>query len=204
MAHDVRVVGIGGSLQASSTSRAALEVALRGAGEAGATTRLFDVRTLDLPLYRPDRTAPDAARQLADEVAEADALVWSSPLYHGSVSGSFKNAIDWLQLLADRDPPYLSDKVVGLLTTAGGVQGLQGINSMEFIVRALRGWAVPLVVPVAHAWQAFDGDGRLTDDRVRTQLEALGAEVVRAARQFHDHGHCDYAADRQFATTIAD
>lgn len=204
MARDLRVVGIGGSLQAASTSRAALEVALRGAGKVGATTYLFDVRNLDLPLYRPDRAAPETARELADAVAEADALVWSSPLYHGSVSGSFKNAIDWLQLLADRDPPYLSDKVVGLLTTAGGVQGLQGINSMEFIVRALRGWAVPLVVPVARAWQAFDGDGRLTDDRVGTQLEALGAEVVRAARQFHTSGHCDYAADRQFATTIAD
>lgn len=37
MAHDVNVVGLGGSLQVSSTSRAALEVALRGAGEAGAT-----------------------------------------------------------------------------------------------------------------------------------------------------------------------
>jgi NAD(P)H-dependent FMN reductase len=46
-------------------------------------------------------------------------------------------------LLADRTPPYLSNKPVGLVSTAGGVQGLQTINSMDFIARALRAWSVP-------------------------------------------------------------
>ena len=89
-----------------------------------------------------------------DAVYACDAMIWSSPTYHGSVSGSFKNALDWLILLAERDPPYLTNKPVGLVTTAGGVQGLQAINSMEFIVRALRGWSVPLVQPVAQSWRA--------------------------------------------------
>ena len=60
-----------------------------------------------------------------DAVYACDAMIWSSPTYHGSVSGSFKNALDWLILLAERDPPYLTNKPVGLVTTAGGVQGLQ-------------------------------------------------------------------------------
>jgi FMN reductase len=119
--------------------------------------------------------------------------LWSSPLYHGSVSGSFKNAIDWLHLLSDNDPPYLTDRVVELITTAGGTQGLQAINTMEFIVRALRGWAVPLVLPVAQARRAFDEAGRVRDDMVGGQLAALGAEVVRAARQMAAQGRCDYS-----------
>ena len=45
-------------------------------------------------------------------------------------SGSFKNALDWLKLLGDRNPPYLTDKVVGLISTAGGMQGLQAVNTM--------------------------------------------------------------------------
>ena len=131
-----------------------------------------------------------------DAVYACDAMIWSSPTYHGSVSGSFKNALDWLILLAERDPPYLTNKPVGLVTTAGGVQGLQAINSMEFIVRALRGWSVPLVQPVAQSWRSFDRDGRLADDAVADQLRALGAEVVRAARQFRAEGTCDYADDQ--------
>jgi FMN reductase len=111
-------------------------------------------------------------------------MIWSSPTYHGSISGSFKNALDWLILLAERDPPYLTNKPIELVATAGGVQGLQAVNSMGFIVRALRGWAVPLVMPVAQSWRSFDPDGRLTDEAVAAQLRALAAEVVRAARQF--------------------
>ena len=59
-------------------------------------------------------------------------------MYNGTISGSLKNALDWLILLRDRHPPYLTDKVVGLISTAGGVHGLQAVNTMEFVVRALR------------------------------------------------------------------
>jgi len=85
----------------------------------------------------------------------------------------------------------LTDQVVGLVTTARGTQGLQAINTMEFIVRALRAWAVPLVSPVARAWQAFDEDGRVHDATVERQLAGLGAVVVRAARQMAVQGRCD-------------
>jgi FMN reductase len=84
-------------------------------------------------------------------------------MYNGTISGSFKNALDWLKLLGDRNPPYLTDKVVGLISTAGGMQGLQAVNTMEFVVRALRGWAVPLVMPIAQAWKAFDKQGVAQD-----------------------------------------
>jgi hypothetical protein len=64
---------------------------------------------------------------------------------------------------------------------------------MDFIARSLRGWSVPLVLPVAQSWQSFDPDGHLKEETVGTQLRKLGAEVVRAARQFQAHGTCDYA-----------
>jgi FMN reductase len=54
---------------------------------------------------------------------------------------------------------------------------------MEFAVRALRGWAVPLVLPIPQAWQAFK-DGRVADSRVEEQLRALGRELARAAQLF--------------------
>lgn len=189
----VRVVGLGGSLREMSTSRTALQVALEGATASGADAELIWVRDLDLPLYTDQHAPPPAAHRLAETVYRADALIWSSPTYHGSVSGSFKNALDWLILLAGNDPPYLSNKPIGLVTTAGGVQGLQAVNTMEFIARSLRGWSVPLVLPVAQSWQSFDPDGHLKDEGVATQLRKLGAEVVRAARQFQASGTCDYA-----------
>ena len=178
------IVGLGGSLAAPSNSVAALKIALEGAKESGADTKLFEISALDLPMYSPKmREVPRAAELLSEAVYDADGLIWSSPMYHGTVSGSFKNALDWLQLLSDRNPPYLTNKVIGLISTAGGVQGLQAVITMEFIVRTLRGWAVPLARPIPRAWEAFDETGRARDPSTDEQLRKLGNEVVRAAHQ---------------------
>jgi FMN reductase len=122
------------------------------------------------------------ATALAEAVYNADGLIWSTPLYHGTVSGAFKNAIDWLQLIARHEPPYLSGKVVGLICAAGGTHGLQAINTMEFMVRSLRGWTVPLVAPISRASRAFDTAGNFKEPAVENLIYKLGEEVVKGAK----------------------
>lgn len=204
----LKVVGLGGSLPASR-SRAALAVALEGASAAGAAVELLDLRQLSLPMYSPDLEAspPTVVGTLIETCYEADGMLWSSPMYNGSVSGSFKNAIDWLHMLGSREPPYLHDQVIGLISAAGGTQGLQVVNTMEFSVRSLRGWAVPYVVPVPQATRVFDESGAVRDDLVEQQLRLLGEEVVRVAERFarnpalHRQGECDDAAERVVPTS---
>ena len=195
------VVGLGGSLARRSTSRTALRRALDGAAEGGAETQLLDLRELDLPMYDPAHEEPGgAAAELVEVCYAADGLIWSSPLYQGTISGAFKNALDWLHVLGRRDPPYLHDKVIGLVSAAGGTQGLQAINTMEFSVRALRGWSVPYVVPVGPVGRVFGESGQI-EGAVDGQLGMLGREVVRVARLFaddravHRANECDRAAE---------
>jgi FMN reductase len=198
------IVGLGGSLAEGSRSRAALELALAGAADAGVETTLLDLRELALPMYNPKAEAdpPEHAARLIETCYRADGMIWSSPMYQGTISGAFKNALDWLHPLGSRDPPYLHDTVVGLISAAGGTQGLQAINTMEFATRALRAWAVPYVVPVLNATRVFDSDGHVRDEAVETQLRTLGAEVVRVAQRFaadsslHRVGECEEAAER--------
>jgi FMN reductase len=203
MSESLTIVGLGGSLARISRSRAALEIALDGAARAGARTTLLDLRELDLPMFNPDAQTPTpAAERLIESCYGADGMLWSSPMYQGSISGAFKNALDWLHVLGSREPPFLHDTVVGLLSAAGGTQGLQAINTMEFAVRALRAWDVPYVVPVASAARIFDESGRVKDETIEAQLRTLGSEVVRVAGRFagdpalHRRTECDDAADR--------
>ena len=73
---------------------------------------------------------------------------------------------------------------------------------MEFAKRALRGWAVPLVVPVASASRVFDQAGQIQDQSVERLLKTLGGEVVRVAKRFaanesiHRGLECQQAAER--------
>jgi len=196
------VVGLGGSLARYSRSRAALQVALEGAANADARTQLLDLRELQLPMFSPEDEPTGAVDELIETCHAADGMLWSSPLYQGSISGALKNALDWLRLLQDREPPFLHDKVVGLVSAAGGTQGLQAINTMEFVTRALRAWAVPYVVPVASAARVFNEAGQIQDRSVESQLRMLGSEVVRVAERFsaddslHRATECRQAAER--------
>lgn len=135
-------------------------------------------------MFNPEEEAdaPAAVRTMLESCYEADGMLWSSPMYNGSASGSFKNAIDWLHMLGSRDPAYLHDKVVGLISVAGGIQGLQVINTMDFSARSLRAWAVPYAVPSPRS--AFGESGAIEDELIELQLRALGEEVARVAERF--------------------
>ena len=190
----IKVVGVGGSMAATSSSLAALKIALAGAEDAGAEVELFSIREMNLPFFVPTSSeVPEAARRFTETAHAAQGLIWCSPTYHAAMSGAFKNALDWFELLRSREPPYLTDKIIGLISTAGGTTGLQAINTMEFVVRALRGWAIPIMIPIPQVRQLFDENGHALDPNIDGQLRSLGQEVVRAARQFADDGVSEYA-----------
>jgi FMN reductase len=86
-------------------------VALDGAADAGAETQLLDLRRLDLPLYNPEDDEPTGATATRIEaVYAANGLLWSSLLDQGTISGAFKNALDWLHTLGGREPPHLTTR----------------------------------------------------------------------------------------------
>ena len=186
------IVGLGGSLRPASTSLAALKIALAAAADDRTETVCLDIHALNLPLYQPGQSMPEAVAPMIEAIRGAHGMLWCSPLYHGTVSGSFKNAVDWMEFLSGGEHTYLNDKIIGLISVAGGTQGLQAINTMEYMVRSLRGWAVPLVIPIPHAGQVFNEQGEATDAAVRRSLQQLGQEVNRAVKQFHRTGQCDY------------
>ena len=93
----LKVVGLGGSLAARSRSRSALEVALAGASSAGAEVQLLDLRELALRMFNPDDREPtNAATELIDRCQEADGMLWSSPLYQGTIAGAFMKVAEAL------------------------------------------------------------------------------------------------------------
>jgi FMN reductase len=181
----LHVVGIGGTLREVSTGLSALKEALRAAEEAGATTELLDLRELDLPMYEPGKSLEEYEEnvgKLVEAMRGADALLWSTAAYHGTLAGVTKNALDFAQYLARDERPYLEDRIVGLIATAGGgMAAVNAINAMVNVVHALRGVAAPLSVPVTQSWKAFDEEGNIRDEWVAGRLESLGRLVVEMA-----------------------
>ena len=178
----LHIVGIGGTLREGSMSLLALEEALRAAEETGATTTLLDLRELDLPLYEPGKPLEEYGenvKELVEAMRGADALLWSTAAYHGTLTGVTKNALDFAQFLARDERPYLQDRVVGLIATAGGsMAAVNAIGALVNVVHALRGVVAPLSVPLTQSWKAFDEEGNIRDEGAARRLKSLGRLVV--------------------------
>jgi chromate reductase len=92
----MRVLAISGSLRAASINSALLRTAARLAPP-GIEVTLSSV-VAELPLFNPDLELclPSSVTLLRAEVAAADALLIASPEYAHGVTGTIKNALDWL------------------------------------------------------------------------------------------------------------
>lgn len=186
----VRVVGIGGTLRENSTSLWSLQHVLDVARDAGATTQLVDLRRLNLPMFQPDWDLKDYDASVQDFIRiaqHADAFVFTTAAYHGTLAGITKNALDYLEFLSDAPSPYLHNKPVGLIATAGGDQAaIHSITAMINVVHSLRGYALPLSVPIHNAKEVFDADGKVISAKYIKRLNQLGLMVVETAQRFQD------------------
>lgn len=179
----IRVVALGGTPFAQSSTENALNLAARSASASGAEVVTFGGSFLaSLPNYL---TVPVSecrqAIEIIDAIRRCDGLLIASPGWHGSIAGFIKNALDYLEETAKDRKPYLDGVSVGLIANAYGPQAATNtLATMRCIIHALRGWPTPLGVCVSSVPGLFV-DGKCTDERISNQLEMVGKQVVEFA-----------------------
>jgi chromate reductase, NAD(P)H dehydrogenase (quinone) len=178
----MKVLAISGSLRAESYNTA-LARAARDLAPEGVEVELYD--GLDaLPPYDADmdgEDSPAAVLGLRERIAEADALLFVTPEYNGSIPGVLKNAIDW----ASRPPHGGAAIWSKTAAIAGATTGQYGAIWAQQDLRRVLGIAGARViegeVPVARAQDVFDESGRLVDPRVGERLHSHLANLVAEA-----------------------
>jgi FMN reductase len=183
-AEAVHVLGIGGTTRRDSSSERALRLAAHAAQLCGASVELITGRALILPIYEPECPvrSPGAAA-LVEALRRADAVILSSPGYHGTVSGMVKNALDYAEDLHEDRRPYLTDVPVGCIAVAHGWQAsVSTLHTLRTCAHALRAWPTPLGVALNAKAPLFEAaSGEWTDAPSREQLETVGRQVVEFA-----------------------
>lgn len=84
---------VSGSTRPASTNTAVLRT-LRALTPPGSLADLWD-GLLAVPAFVPDQAPPPSVHDLDDRIAAADAVVFCTPEYAGTLPGSLKNALDW-------------------------------------------------------------------------------------------------------------
>lgn len=170
----VKLVGMAGSLRAKSHSYQALEIAVHKTKGLGAEVTILDLRTLNLPFCHGGEAYPEYpdVATLQQTVKAADGLILATPEYHGSVSGVLKNALDLMSF------EELSGKVVGAISVLGGQANSNALNDLRTIARWVHAWVIPEQVAIGQAWNAFDKDGKLLDEKLDQRLDKFVKSLV--------------------------
>jgi chromate reductase, NAD(P)H dehydrogenase (quinone) len=172
----MKILAVSGSLRSDSYNTQLLREAAKLA-PAGIEIELWDGLG-ELPIYDQDLEddVPESVRRLRRDWAAADAILFATPEYNGSVPGGLKNAIDWAS--RPKGEAAILNATVGVI---GASQGQFGALWAQQDLRRILGIAGARVVgepvPVSRVHEGLD---EAAYEGLRTALETL----VQAADLF--------------------
>ncbi|HEX3793404.1 MAG TPA: NAD(P)H-dependent oxidoreductase [Acidimicrobiales bacterium] len=180
MSIPVKILLVSGSIRADSTNGALVRTAHQLRVEGVATTVCTGMA--DLPHFNPDddrAPLPAAVEHVRRQIGAADAILFSTPEYAGSLPGSFKNLLDW-----SVGGGEIYQKPVGWVNISGAPTGARGAYETLAVVL---GYVGAIIIPTAclHAPLArseVGADGLITSVPVQ-QLVAQALDEMRRAVQ---------------------
>src|SRR5262245_36955684 len=176
---DVRILLISGSTRRGSGNTAALRT-VQALAPDGITAELYDGLAA-LPAFSPDEDErpPGPAAGLRARIAAADALLFCTPEYAGTLPGSLKNLLDWTVGGGE-----IYGKPVGWINVAVGGRGTGAEEHLAMVLRYVGAVAVAAAcvrVPVPR--DAAGPDGTIADPGIRAALAAALAALAGHARR---------------------
>jgi len=176
-----------GSFNVALAAAAALELA-----QLGADVTRISLADYPLPIMDQNLEAlegiPENAMVLGRMIAAQDGIFIASPEYNSSIPPLLKNAIDWVSRIRvdeGRETRPWQGRVVAFGSASDGRFGAaRGLYHLRSVMMAVGAEIVTDQCSVSGASHAFDAEGRLTDERVRTALTSTCRSLIRHAAAF--------------------
>src|SRR5690554_3564807 len=186
-----RILMLYGSLRERSYSRLLAEEAARVLDELGCDVRFF--HSDGLPVKGPGLEDHPKVQELRELVLWSEGQVWSSPEMHGTVTGVFKNQIDWIPLTMGAVRPT-QGRTLAIMQVSGGSQSFNTVNSLRVLGRWMRMLTIPNQSSVPKAYQEFHEDGRMKDSAYRDRVVDVMEELYKFTLLTRDLS--DFLVDR--------
>ena len=186
-----KILVLYGSLRERSYSRLLAEEAGRVLEGLGCEVRFFDPS--GLPLKAPGLEDHPEVQRLRELSLWSEGQVWSSPEMHGTITGVFKNQIDWIPLAMGAVRPT-QGRTLAVMQVCGGSQSFNVVNTLRVLGRWMRMVTIPNQSSVAKAYQEFHDDGTMKDSAYRDRVVDVMEELYKFTLLTRDR--TDFLVDR--------
>jgi FMN reductase len=164
-----KVLGISSSQGEFSFSAAGLKITLEKIKQSGTDVELLDLKQTTLPLFSTASNKSDAIDIATKMVKNADAFILATPDYHGSMSGSMKNFLDYYW-------SEFSGKLFGYIC-ASHEKGLTAMDQMRTAIRQCSGWSMPYGISI-NGDEDFDENRTIKNDQLSSKLSMLARDLT--------------------------
>ena len=165
----LNVLGVGSSMRQGSYSTTALNIILDMAKGNEAETKLLDLRQTNLPMLYAAKDDTHEIVQATELVEWADAYILATPDYHGSMSGSLKNFLDYFW-------SEFAGKTFGYIV-ASHEKGLTVMDQMRTAVRQCYGWSIPYGISI-NPEDDFNDKKEVINRKLWSRLDMLARDLV--------------------------
>lgn len=165
----LNVLGVGSSMRQGSYSTTALNIILDMATGNEAETKLLDLRQTNLPMLYAANDDTHEIGQVTELVEWADAYILATPDYHGSMSGSLKNFLDYFW-------SEFAGKTFGYIV-ASHEKGLTVMDQMRTAVRQCYGWSIPYGISI-NPEDDFNDKKEVINRKLWSRLDMLARDLV--------------------------
>lgn len=180
-----KILAFSGSARKESFNQKLVQIAARGAEQAGAEVTLINLGDYSMPLFNQDLEAaegmPKPARAFKELLIAHDGFLIASPEHNSAFSSLLKNAIDWASRREDDEAPLLAFRgktAVLMAASPGGLGGLRGLVFLRMLLANIGIIVLPDQQAVPNADKAFKADGSLIDQNRQETVYKLGKTLA--------------------------
>jgi chromate reductase, NAD(P)H dehydrogenase (quinone) len=177
---EVKVLAFAGSTRKDSVNKKLVAEAAQAARQMQADVTVIDLKDYPIPFYDEDLETtegmPSKAQQFRQLMIKSDIIMIASPEYNASLSAVLKNTLDWAsrgEAGGGSREAFAGKKFVLMSASPGSTGGCRGLVHLRAIIENVGGVVLPQQVVIPDAYNAFDAQGHLKNEKIKQELDQL-------------------------------
>ena len=183
----MKIFMLGTSLSATSINKKLILFLARILTQEGHEVTVGSFSDYNAPLYninvQESEGIPQNVQKFATALTSYDCIIFSCPEYNYSISGVFKNLIDWSSRTTPN--PWKAKPIFLMSASPSSIGGMRGLWATRIPLEGLGAYVAPGMFSLPDSYKTLSNEGQITDANLVKQLHKMKDEFLQYAAKLN-------------------